>query len=85
MHYEKLKALMKRRSFCWNESCSLKIKVSEVLLYYKGKASDESTSLCLKIIRYLFLWNVKFYDNESYNILREEVYEEKFCYSLRFF
>ena len=24
-------------------------------------------------------------DYESYNILREEVYEEKFCYSLRRF
>ena len=31
------------------------------------------------------LWNVKYYDYESYNILREEVYEEKFCYSLRRF
>ena len=31
------------------------------------------------------LWNVKFYDYEIYNILREEVYKEKFCYSLRFF
>ena len=32
-----------------------------------------------------FLWNVKFYDYESYNILQEEVYEEKLCYSLRCF
>ena len=86
----KVKALMKR-SFWWKEvfdekkSCSLKIKISKVLLCFKGKASDESTSLCLKVIRYLFLWNVKFYDYESYNILREEVYEEKFCYSLRRF
>ena len=32
-----------------------------------------------------FLWNIKFYDYESYNILREKVYEEKFCYSLRCF
>ena len=55
------------------------------MLRFKDKASNESTSLCLKVIEYLFLWNVKFYDNESYNILREEVYEEKFCYSLRFF
>ena len=31
------------------------------------------------------LWNVKFYNYESYNILREEVYEEKFYYSLRCF
>ena len=31
------------------------------------------------------LWSVKFYDYESYNIIREEVYEEKLCYSLRFF
>ena len=29
------------------------------------------------------LWNIKFYDYESYNILREEIYEEKFSYSLR--
>ena len=83
---------MKSWKLSWKEevydekkSCSLKIKVSEILLCYKDKASDESTSLCLKVIKYLFLWNVKFYDNESYNILREEVYEEKFCYSLRFF
>ena len=56
-----------------------------VLVFCKDKAIDESTSLCLKVIRYLFLWNVKFYDNESYNTLREKVYEEKFCYFLRFF
>ena len=31
------------------------MKVSEVLLYFKDKVSDESTSLCLKVIRYLFL------------------------------
>ena len=31
------------------------------------------------------LWNVKFYDYKSYNILRKEVYEENFCYSLRCF
>ena len=31
------------------------------------------------------LWNVKFYDYESYNNLREEVYEENFCYSLKCF
>ena len=54
-----LKALMKIRSFWWKESCSLKIKVSEVLLcfkdkefdenvlvFYKNKISNESTSLC---------------------------------------
>ena len=56
-----------------------------VLVFSKDKAVDESTSLCLKVIRYLFLWNVKFYDYESYNILWEEVYEEKFCYFLRYF
>ena len=71
MHYEKLKLSRKEEVSVENESCSLKIKVSEVLLYYKGKVSNESTSLYLKVIRYLFLWNVKFYDNESYNILRE--------------
>ena len=31
------------------------------------------------------LWNVKFYDHESYNILWEEVYKEKFSYSARCF
>ena len=31
------------------------------------------------------LWNVKFFDYESYNILWEEVYEEKSYYSLRCF
>ena len=46
----------------------------KVLVFCKDKVSDESTSL-----------NVKFYDYESYNILREEVYEEKFYYSLRCF
>ena len=59
MHCEKLKALIKIRSFWWKESCSLKIKVSEVLLcfkdkefdenvlvFYKNKISNESTSLC---------------------------------------
>ena len=56
-----------------------------VLVFCKSEASNESTSLYLKVIRYLFLWNIKSYDNESYNILREEVSEEKFCYSLRFF
>ena len=84
---------MKIRSFWRKESCSLKIKVSEVLLcfkdkesdekvlvFYKDKVSGESTSLCLKVTRYMFLWNVKFYDYESYNILWEEVYKEKFSY-----
>ena len=53
MHCEKLKVLMKIRSFWWKESCSLKIKVSElyfkdkefdekVLVFYKDKVSDES-------------------------------------------
>ena len=57
-----------------------------VLVFCKDKTSNESTSLCLKVIRYIcFLWNVKFYDYESYNILRWGVYEEKFCYSLRCF
>ena len=50
---------MKIRSFWWKESCSLKIKISEVLLcfkdkefdenvlvFYKNKISNESTSLC---------------------------------------
>ena len=57
----------------------------KVLVFCKDKAADESTSLCLKVIRYQFLWNVKFYDYESYNILWEKVYEETFCYFLRCF
>ena len=56
-----------------------------VLVFSKDKAVDESTSLCLKVIRYLFLWNVKFYDYESYSILWEEVYKGKFSYSARCF
>ena len=31
------------------------------------------------------LWNVRFYDYESYNILPELVYKEKFFYSSRYF
>ena len=31
------------------------------------------------------LRNVKFCDYESYNILWEEVYKEKFCYSIRWY
>ena len=38
-----------------------------------------------KLLDICSLWNVKFYDYEGYNILQEEVYEEKFCYSLRYF
>ena len=81
----KEKLFFKDKSF-WSLLC-FKDKESDenVLVFCKSEASDESTSLYLEVIRYLFLWNVKFYDNESYNILREEVYEEKFCYSLRFF
>ena len=44
---------MKSWKLSWKEevydekkSCSLKIKVSEILLCYKDKASDKSTSLC---------------------------------------
>ena len=46
MHYEKLKALMKRRSLWCKEKLFFKIKVYEVPLCFKDKASDESTSLC---------------------------------------
>ena len=41
-----------KRSLWWKEvydekkNCSLKIKVSEVLLRFKDKVFDESTSLC---------------------------------------
>ena len=37
-----------------------------------------------KLLDIYSLWNVKFYDYEIYNILREAD-EEKFCYSLRCF
>ena len=80
MHCEKWKLSWQEEVSDKKKSCSLKIKVSEVLLCYKDKVSEESTSLCLKVIRYLFLWNVKFYDHESYSILWEEVYKEKFSY-----
>ena len=76
----KVKSSHENKKFWWKESCSLKIKVSKVLLYYNDKASDENTSLRLKVIKYLFLWNVKFYDHERYSILWKEVYKEKFSY-----
>ena len=85
MHCEKWKLSWQEEVSDKKKSCSLKIKVSEVLLCYKDKVSDESTSLCLKVIRYLFLWNVKFYYHESYSILWEEVYKEKFSYQSRCF
>ena len=43
-----LKALMKIRSFWWKESCSLKIKVSEVLLCFKDKEFDENVLVFYK-------------------------------------
>ena len=89
---------MKIRSFWWKESCSLKIKVSEVLLCFKDKESDEKVlvfwkdKVLMKVqVRFkklsdiCSLWNVKFYDYESYDILREEDYKEKFSYSSRCF
>ena len=61
MHCEKLKLLWKEEVFDEKKSCSLKLKVSDVLLcfkdkksdekvlvFYKNIASDESTSLCWK-------------------------------------
>ena len=85
MQCEKLKALMKIRSFWWKESCSLKIKVSEVLLYYKDKTSDESASYVWKLSDTCSLWNFKFIDYESYNIFRENVYKERFSYWVKMF
>ena len=38
-----------------------------------------------KLLDIYSLWNIKFYDYESYNILWEKFYEEKFYYSLRCF
>ena len=49
------------------KNCSLKIKVSEVLLCFKDKAYVK------KLSDIYSLRNVKFYDYESYNI-----YEKKF-------
>ena len=72
--HENKKFMMKRKLFIKDK------RFFEVLLCYKDKVSNESTSLCLKVIRYLFLWNVKFYNHESYSILWEEVYKEKFSY-----
>ena len=59
MHCEKLKLLWKEEVFDEKKSCSLKLKVSDVLLCFKDKesdekvlvfckdkTSDESTSLC---------------------------------------
>ena len=65
----------------------LKIRVSEILLCFKDKESDEKVLVFCKdkVFDKSTSLNVKFYDYESYNILREEVYEEKFCYSLRCF
>ena len=82
MHYEKLKALMER-SFWWKEK-----------LFFKDKSFWSSIILKIKLLVEAYvkklsdicsLRNVKFYDYESYNILWEEVYKEKFCYSLRGF
>ena len=85
MHCEKLKALMKIRSFWWKESCSLKIKVFEVLLCHKDKTYDESASYVWKLSDTCSFWNVKFYDYESYNIFRENVYKERFSYWVKMF
>ena len=70
----KVKSSHEKKFLIKKKSSSLKIKVSEVLLYYKDTTFDESTNLRLKVIIYLFLWNVKFYDHERYRILWEEVY-----------
>ena len=48
MHCGKLKALIKIRSFWWKESCSLKIKVFEVLLCFKDKEFDEKVLVFYK-------------------------------------
>ena len=66
MHCEKKKLSWKEQVFDEKISCSLKIKVSEVLLCFKDKESDEnvlvfgkdkvydeSTSLCEKVTNYL--------------------------------
>ena len=52
--HENKKFLMKRKLFIKDK------RFFEVLLCYKDKVSNESTSLCLKVIRYLFLWTLSF-------------------------
>ena len=47
------------------------MKVSEVLLYYKGKASNERTTLYLKVIRYLF------YEMFNFMIMKVIIFYEK--------
>ena len=54
--------------------CVLKIKFLMKVQVYVKKSSD----ICS-------LGNVRFYDYESYNILSELVYKEKFFYSSRYF
>ena len=76
----KVKSSHEKKFLIKKKSCSLKIKVSEVLLYYKDTTFDESTNLRLKFIIYLFLWNVKFYDHKRYSILWKEVHKENFSY-----
>ena len=56
-----------------------------VLVFYKDKVSDEVQVYVKKLSDICFIWNVKFYDYESYNILQEEDYKEKFSYSSRCF
>ena len=53
------------------KSCSLKIKVSKVLLCYKGKVSDKNTSLCLKVS------DICFYETLSFMIMKVIVLYEK--------
>ena len=57
----------------------------KVLVFYKDKTLMKVQGYVKKLSDIYFLWNVKFYGYKSYNILWEEVYEEKLCYSLRCF
>ena len=50
----------------------------KVLVFYKDKLLMKVQVYVKKLSDIYSLWNVKLYDHESYNILWEEVYKEKF-------
>ena len=71
MHCEKWKLSWQEEVSNEKKSCSLKIKVSEVLLCYKSKVPDKSTSLCLKVS------DICFYETLSFMIMKVIVFYEK--------
>ena len=69
----KVKSSHEKKFLIKKKSSSLKIKVSEVLLCYKSKVSDKSTSLCLKVT------DICFYETLSFMTIKDiEFYEKKF-------